>query len=89
MAKTQDIRARIEADLKAEGEEILKTLGMNTSDALTLFWRQMVLQKGLPFDVKIPNAETIAALNEPRGQGKRYKNAREMHADILAEADEA
>ena len=66
MAKTSDIRARIEDDLKAEGEQILKQLGMNTSDALTLFWNQLVLQKGLPFDVKIPNTETVAALREPR-----------------------
>ena len=87
MAKTSDIRARIEDDLKAEGEQILKQLGMNTSDALTLFWNQLVLQKGLPFDVKIPNTETVAALREPRGKAKRYPNAKAMRDDILSDAD--
>ena len=87
MTKSTDIRARIEPDKKAAGKEILEQLGMSEAEFLNVCWSQLILRKGMPFDVRIPNAETVAALNEPRGQGKRYKNAREMFADIMAEED--
>jgi len=62
--KSATIRARIEPDLKNSVENILKTLGMNTSDAITLFYKQIELHSGLPFKVEIPNEETIKALKD-------------------------
>ena len=87
MASNDNIRTRIDPDEKAQGEAVLAELGITTSQALKLFWRQMILQRGLPFDVKVPNAETVDALREPRGTGKRYANARDMMADTLADND--
>jgi DNA-damage-inducible protein J len=55
MAKTAMIRARTEPNLKEEVEHILHRLGMTSTDAINLFYRQVKLRKGLPFDVKIPN----------------------------------
>jgi len=62
--KSATIRARIEPGLKNSVENILSTLGMNTSDAITLFYKQIELHSGLPFKVEIPNEETIKALKD-------------------------
>lgn len=66
MAKTEMIRARMEPDLKHEAEEVLSALGLSPTQAITLFYRQVTLHHGLPFEVKVPNAETRAALRQAR-----------------------
>jgi DNA-damage-inducible protein J len=58
MSKTSTIRARIEPDLKGKAEHIFKQLGLTTTQAITLFYKQVELKKGLPFDVAIPNETT-------------------------------
>ncbi len=58
MNKTTTIRARIEPELKEHVEKIFQRLGLNTTQALSLFYRQVELRNGLPFDVVIPNEET-------------------------------
>src|SRR4051812_45389962 len=60
--KTGMIRARIDPALKDRAETILNHLGLNASDAIRLFYTQIILADGLPFPVKIPNAETIQAM---------------------------
>ena len=64
MPKSEYIRARIEPDLKNTVGCIFKTLGLSTSEAITLFFRQVELHKGLPFDVKIPNKLTLKTFEE-------------------------
>jgi len=64
MAKTETVRARMEPELKREAETVLNELGLSTTEAIRLFYRQIVLRKGLPFDVKIPNAETREAMRQ-------------------------
>ena len=66
MSKTETIRARMEPELKKEAEEVLKALGLNATQAITLFYRQIALRKGLPFDVRLPNAETRRAMEDAR-----------------------
>jgi len=58
MSKTSTIRARIEPDLKNKAEHIFKQLGLTTTQAITLFYKQVELNKGLPFNIAIPNKET-------------------------------
>ena len=58
MAKTAMIRARTEPSLKEEVENILEKLGMSSTEAINMFYRQGKLRKGLPFDVRIPNKVT-------------------------------
>jgi len=76
MTKTAMIRTRITPDLKADGEKILKKLGLTTTEAVILFFSQIKLQKGLPFDVKIPNRTTLKAMKDAEeGKGlKSYKS---------------
>ncbi|MFI3141310.1 MAG: type II toxin-antitoxin system RelB/DinJ family antitoxin [Clostridia bacterium] len=54
MAKTANLYARIEPELKDEAEMILSALGIPASNAITMFYKQIIFQNGLPFDVKIP-----------------------------------
>jgi len=57
--KTATIRARIEPSLKESVENILSQLGLSTTEAITLFYKQVELNNGLPFRVELPNEETI------------------------------
>ncbi len=66
MAKTGMIRARVEPGLKHDAEEVFSALGLSVTEAITLFYRQVTLHDGLPFEVKIPNAETREALRQAR-----------------------
>lgn len=63
-AKSEFIRARIEPQLKHDAEEILEQLGLNQTEAIRIFYKQIVINKGLPFEVKIPNNTTKKAIYE-------------------------
>jgi DNA-damage-inducible protein J len=58
MAKSAMVRARIEPGLKKDAEEVFGELGLSVTQAITLFYRQVHLRGGLPFDVVIPTATT-------------------------------
>jgi DNA-damage-inducible protein J len=76
---TSEIRSRIEPDLKDEAQAILGRVGLNISDAIRLFLRQVVVARGLPFEVReIPNATTQAAMLEARQTRARYDSAKEL-----------
>ena len=65
MAKTANLYVRIEPELKEEAESILTALGIPASNAITMFYKQIVLQNGLPFDVKLPDHPVNASLMTP------------------------
>lgn len=58
MSKTATIRARIDPDLKNHVEDVFRHLGMSTTQAITIFYKQVELRGGLPFEVAIPNITT-------------------------------
>ena len=58
MSKTATVRARLEPDLKARAEGVFHRLGLNPTQAITIFYRQVELRRGLPFDVAVPTATT-------------------------------
>ncbi len=58
MSKTATIRARIQPDLKDKAEYVFRRLGLSTTQAITLFYKQVELRGGLPFEVAIPNKTT-------------------------------
>lgn len=64
MAKSETIRARVEPDLKHEAETVFKQLGLTATEAITLFYRQVSLTRGLPFEVRLPNESTREAMRE-------------------------
>lgn len=55
MAKTANLYARIEPEVKEEAESILQALGIPVSNAINMFYKQIILQRGIPFEVKLPD----------------------------------
>jgi len=64
MALDTTVRARIDSNLKQEVEEILKQIGLTTSQAITIFMNRIKIERGIPFDLKIPNDLTIQAMRD-------------------------
>ena len=64
MRKSSSVYARIEPDLKEEAEAILKKLGLNASQAITLFYQQIRLTRGLPLVLRVPNETTRQTLDD-------------------------
>lgn len=96
--KTANLYARIEPEVKEQAEQILLTLGIPVSSAINIFYKQIILQRGLPFEVKIPETHplniadmTEQQLNKELEQGYndmlagRVKPAAEVFADMKRE----
>ena len=62
--KNAVVNARMEIELKSEVEAIFKQLGMNTTQAITMFFEQVRLHRAVPFQIKLPNIETINAMED-------------------------
>ena len=84
MSKTAVITARIEPGLKTSVEQIFTQLGLTTTQAITLFLRQVELQQGLPFTLKVPNGTTQSALQEAQARHNltAYADAEALFADL-------
>jgi DNA-damage-inducible protein J len=83
--KTASVHARIRPKLKAEAEAVLGKLGISTSEAIAIFFSQITLQKGLPFEVRIPNKTTRKAMRELQtGRTRRFSTAAGLMDDLNA-----
>jgi len=84
MSKTATVRTRIEPGLKHEVEGILAELGLTASETVHLLYRQIKLQRGLPFDVRLPNPLTVRTLNDSKAgrQVKQFETKNELFADL-------
>lgn len=83
--KTASVHARVQPELKRKAEAVFEELGLSTSQAITLFLRQVEMQRGLPFELRVPNRETRAAMREVfenRDVLTRYESAEEMFDDL-------
>lgn len=60
MARTANVFVRVEPELKEQAEQVLEQLGLPMSNAVGLFLRQVVLQRGIPFEIKLPVREPLA-----------------------------
>lgn len=69
--------------LKDEAEEVMDALGLTPSMVIQMLYKQIVFTRALPFDVKIPNAETLAAMAEVKGgQCRQAKSVKEMLSEL-------
>jgi DNA-damage-inducible protein J len=81
--KTATARARIRPEIKEKAESIIKDLGLSVSAAFELFYRQIILNNGLPFDVSIPTDATRKAIEDVRkGRGKQFDTAEALFEDL-------
>ena len=92
MASTSMMHNRVDDDLKARATEALAAVGLSTSEAVRLFLRRVVIEGGLPLSLKVPNAETQAAMERARAlkpEDLAYTNLREMIRDVEKAAGRA
>ncbi len=80
--KTAIINARVKPDLKNEVEQILSRLGITTTQAITMYFEQIKMNKGIPFQLKIPNDETVQAMKDARANS----SLEEVSLDQLKES---
>jgi DNA-damage-inducible protein J len=84
MAKSEVARARIDAELKHNVEALLGKLGLSVSEAIRIYFRMIELNRGLPFEIEIPNEETAAVFRDTdRGNNlKRFDDAKDLFEDL-------
>lgn len=83
MSGAASIHARIDPTLKHDAEKILHQLGLSTSQAINAFYAQIVHVRGIPFKLKLPNEETIAAMKElDSGNLKTYYSMKDLWNEI-------
>lgn len=95
MAKTAVINIRTEPDIKAQAEALYKSMGVSLSDAINMFLYKSIESRGLPFSLvrEIPNAETMAAIQEAediaagRKSAQGYSSFTAALADLSAEGE--
>lgn len=86
MAATAMIHVRVDEEVKAQAAETLASMGLSVSDAVRVFLKRVVVEKAMPFDVRVPNAETRAAMAEAedivRDRNARFDAAQELFDDL-------
>ena len=83
MSKATTIQARIQPELKEMGDAILKKIGITASQAINALYAQIIMRKGLPFELKIPSEDTKAAIQElEQGGGKTFTSFKAMIDDL-------
>lgn len=83
MSKSAMIRARTDSQLKEKVELIFSELGLNATAAINIFYKQVLLTHGLPFEVKLPNSTTLKAMQEAKtGKAKRAKNSDDLFKSL-------
>lgn len=89
MAKSANLYTRIEPELKEQAEAILASLGIPASNAITMFYRQIILHRGLPFEVKLPsNAPVdISSLSTESLHAELEKGFADIEAGQVEDAD--
>ena len=82
--KTKTITVRLDPDLKDHAERIFGELGLTVSQAISLFYRQVELHDGLPFEVRLPNATTRRALEDAKARRglTSFSSTDELFADL-------
>ena len=91
MARTANVFARVEPDLKEQAEQVLNQLGIPMSNAVGMFLKQIVLQRGIPFEMKLPSYdEPIAyqALTKEQFNAEIEKGMEDIKAGRVYSADE-
>lgn len=82
MAQSAMLRARIDEQTKAQGDAVLDAIGLSLSDAVRLFYHRLIAEQAFPLELKVPNSETRAAMEEAhailRARKARFENAEDL-----------
>jgi DNA-damage-inducible protein J len=86
MATTTMVHVRVDEKIKTEAQETLAAMGLSVSDAVRVLLTRIAAEKQFPFALKVPNAETRAAMAEAdeiaRSHSARFKTAAELFDDL-------
>lgn len=84
MSKSKVVTVQLDTELKQDVEHIFSELGLSTSQAIALFYKHVQLSRGLPFEGRIPNAETREALAdaETRNNLTNYDSVEDLFVDL-------
>jgi len=86
MANTRMVHVRVDEQIKAQAAETLAAMGLSISDAVRVFLMRVIAEKQMPFALKVPNAETRAAMAEAdeiaRTRRARFSNAVELFDEL-------
>ena len=76
MPKTSSIHVRVDPKVKLDVEKILNTLGMSTGEAINIYLKQIILNSGIPFEIKTPqfSQEMMEAIEEVEEMEKNPQN---------------
>ncbi|PCJ62407.1 MAG: type II toxin-antitoxin system antitoxin, RelB/DinJ family [Candidatus Hydrogenedentota bacterium] len=80
---TEPTSLRLDADAKKAAYAIFDEVGLKPAQAINLFLHQVVLTRGIPFPIAIPNASTLDAMKElDQNSGKHFNNNKEFYDDL-------
>jgi DNA-damage-inducible protein J len=83
---TSMLHIRVDDDIKEQATQALTAMGLSVSDAVRLFLRRVIVEQAFPLELKVPNAETLAAMEESRAmmsqRRARFASADELFADL-------
>lgn len=90
MPKTSSLHVRVEPEVKEEVEKILDNLGMTSAEAINIYFKQIILTSGIPFEIKIPkySDEMIEAIKEAKEiekhpeKYKKYNSVKELMKEL-------
>ena len=84
MAETTTmVHVRVNEKIKAQATKALTAMGLSVSDAVRVFLTRVAADKQLPFEIKVPNAQTRAAMHEARAMGNaRFSSADELMREL-------
>ncbi len=86
MVNDSTVRARINSKIKEEATSVLAAIGLTPSDAFRLLMTRVAQERSLPFDLLMPNQETVSAIKAARsGKVKSFSNLQELMADLHAD----
>ena len=90
MARTSNVFARVEPEIKEQAEQVLEQLGIPMSNAVGMFLRQVVLQRGIPFDVKLPQETPVAygSLTKEQFDEEIGRGMADINEDMVYSADD-
>ena len=85
-SQTSMLHIRIDDDTKVQAQQALKAMGMSVSDAVRIFLTRVIAEQAIPFDVRVPNTTTLAAISEAdeliQAKKARFETVEDLFNDL-------
>jgi len=88
-AQTSMLHIRVDDDIKEQATVALSAMGLTMSDAVRLFLRRVVIDQAFPLELKVPNTETLAAMEESRALMAKGRSGFASLEELLADLEKS